>query len=217
MKALIFGAPGSGKGTCASRLQSSLNVEVISMGDMLRAIIKENSPLGNKVKGYVENGQLAPDSIVIEVLQKKLSELPEGRGFILDGFPRTIAQAEALAAVTKLDVVMQLVVPDAIIVERLSSRRQCKNCGEVYNTRFLKPKVENVCDKCGGPLYQRADDKPDVIQNRFQVYEKQSSPVIQYYQSMKVPFIVHTTTDINSPPQEAVDCMLGGLKKLKLA
>lgn len=217
MNALIFGAPGSGKGTAASRLQAKLDVEVISMGDILRAIIKENSPLGSKVKSYVEKGQLAPDDIVIEVLKNSLSKLPKGRGFILDGFPRTVAQAEALDKVVKVDVVMMLDVPAQIIIERLSTRRTCKNCGEVYNTRFLKPKVENVCDKCGNPLYQRADDNPEVIQNRLNVYEKQTSPLIQYYKAKNVPFVISKVSDVNAPPEVTVECMLSGLKKLNLA
>jgi adenylate kinase len=217
MNALIFGAPGSGKGTCASRLQSKLGVEVICMGDILRAIIKENSPLGNKVKNYVEKGMLAPDAIVIEVLQDSLSKVPKGHGFILDGFPRTVAQAEALDKVVKTEVVMMLDVPAPVIIERLSTRRTCKNCGEIYNTRFLKSKVENVCDKCSGPLYQRADDNPEVVKNRLEVYEKQTSPLIQYYKSKNIPFIVHTVTDVNSPPEVAVEHMWSDLKKLKLA
>jgi adenylate kinase len=217
MNALIFGAPGSGKGTAASRLQSKLGVEVICMGDILRAIIKENSPLGIKVKSYVEKGMLAPDEIVIEVLQENLSKLPAGRGFILDGFPRTVAQAEALEKVVKIDVIMMLDVPASIIVERLSARRTCKNCGEVYNTKFLKPKVENICDKCGGPLIQRADDNPEVIKNRLEVYEKQTSPLIKYYESKNLPFIVHKVDNVNAPPEVAVEYMLSELKKLNMS
>ncbi len=217
MNALIFGAPGSGKGTCASRLQSKLGVQVICMGDILRAIIKDNSPLGKKVKNYVEKGLLAPDEIVIEVLQKTINDAPKSSGFILDGFPRTVAQAEALGKIAKIDTIMMLDVPAPIIIERLSTRRTCKNCGEVYNTKFLKPKVENVCDKCGGSLYQRADDNPEVIKNRLDVYEKQTSPLIQYYKKKKVPLITHKVTDVNSPPEIAVEHMFSELKKLKLA
>jgi len=211
MNALIFGAPGSGKGTAASRLQSKLGVEVICM------VIKENSPLGIKVKSYVEKGMLAPDEIVIEVLQENLSKLPAGRGFILDGFPRTVAQAEALEKVVKIDVIMMLDVPASIIVERLSARRTCKNCGEVYNTKFLKPKIENICDKCGGPLIQRADDDPEVIKNRLEVYEKQTSPLIMYYKSRNVPFIVHKVDNVNAPPEVTVEYMLSELKKLNMS
>jgi adenylate kinase len=217
VKALIFGAPGSGKGTCATRIQAKLGPEVICMGDILRAIIKEESPLGKKVKNYVEKGLLAPDEIVIEVLQESLKKAPKEHGFILDGFPRTIAQAKALSKVVDIEVVMQLDVPAPIIIERLSTRRICKNCGEVYNTRFLKPKAEGICDKCGGPLYQRPDDTSEVIKNRLEIYEKQTSPLIQYYESKKVPFIVHKVTELSAPPEIAVEHMIKGLKKLKLA
>jgi len=160
---------------------------------------------------------LAPDEIVIEVLQENLSKLPAGRGFILDGFPRTVAQAEALEKVVKIDVIMMLDVPASIIVERLSARRTCKNCGEVYNTKFLKPKVENICDKCGGPLIQRADDNPEVIKNRLEVYEKQTSPLIKYYESKNLPFIVHKVDNVNAPPEVAVEYMLSELKKLNIS
>jgi len=186
------------------------------MGDILRAIIKEDSPLGNKVKNYVENGLLAPDEIVIEVLQTNIEKLPKGRGFILDGFPRTVAQAEALNKVVKIDVVMMLDVPASIIIERLSARRTCINCKEVYNTKFLKPKIENVCDKCGSELIQRADDKTDVIQNRLDVYEKQTRPLLEFYKSKNVPFIVHNVVDVNSPPELIVEYMIAELKKLNL-
>ena len=163
MKVIIFGAPGSGKGTYASRLQSKLNADVIAMGDIFREILKENTPLGKKVKGYVEKGSLVPDDVVIEVLKQHLSKTSSKKGFILDGYPRTIDQAKTLEKIVKIDAIIQLIVPEWIIIERLSTRRICKNCGEVYNINYLKPKVENVCDKCGGPLYQRSDDTPKVI------------------------------------------------------
>ena len=180
MKAIIFGAPGSGKGTYASRLQAKLGVDVIAMGDIFREIIKEDTELGKKVKGYVEKGLLVPDDIVIEVLKHRLAKIPKGKGFILDGYPRTLEQAETLEGIAKIDVILLLMVPDWIIIERLSTRRICKNCGAVYNVRFLKPKVEGICDKCGGPLYQRSDDKPDVIKRRIQVYQEQDKLTILF-------------------------------------
>ena len=161
LKAIIFGAPGAGKGTYSSRLQAKLGVDVIAMGDIFRESVKQNSALGKKVKSFVEKGALVPDDVVVEVLKERLSRVPKGKGFILDGFPRTIEQAKTLEGITTLDVVLLLDVPDEIIIERLSSRRICRKCGEVYNIRFLKPKVEGVCDKCGGELYLRADDNPD--------------------------------------------------------
>ncbi len=158
MKAIIFGAPGAGKGTYASRLQAKLGVEVIATGDIFRELMKEDSELGRKVRGYVEKGLLVPDEVVEEVLKQRFSKIPKGKGFILDGYPRTLNQAKILDSITKIDVILLLDVPDWIIIERLSTRRICRNCGTVYNIRFLKPKVEDVCDKCGGPLYQRPDD-----------------------------------------------------------
>lgn len=217
MKAIIFGAPGAGKGTYSSRLKTQLGVDVIAMGDIFREQVKENSELGKKVKSYVEKGALVPDEIVVEVLKQHLAKIPKGKGVILDGFPRTIEQAKILESIFKLDVILLLDVPDWIIIERLSSRRICKNCGTVYNIRFLKPKVEGVCDKCGGPLYQRPDDNPEVIKKRLQVYQDQTSPLLKYYKEKKIPIITSTATALDTPPDPLVEKMLEELKKLNLA
>ena len=217
MNAIIFGAPGSGKGTYASRLQSRLGVDVIAMGDIFRENLKEDTPLGRKVKSYVEKGLLVPDDIVIDVLKRRLTKVPKEKGFILDGYPRTIEQAKTLEKIAKIDVILLQMVPDWIIIERLSSRRICKNCGAVYNIRFLKPKVENVCDRCGGPLYQRSDDQPDVIKRRIQVYQEQTSPLLQHYKEKNTPFIVSSITALDTPPETIVEEMIEKLKKLNLA
>jgi adenylate kinase len=217
VNAIIFGAPGSGKGTYSSRLQSKLGVDVISMGDIFRENLKADTPLGKKVKSYVEKGLLVPDDIVIEVLKQRLNEVPKGKGFILDGYPRTIDQAKTLEGIAKIDVILLQMVPDWIIIERLSSRRICKSCGAVYNIRFLKPKVEGVCDKCGGPLYQRSDDTPEVIKRRLQVYQEQTSPLLQHYKEKNVPFIVSSITALDTPPETVIETMLAELKKLNLA
>ena len=217
MKGIIFGAPGSGKGTYATRLQAKLGVEVIAMGDIFRDIMKQDTALGKKVKGYVENGLLVPDKIVTEVLKKRLASIPKGKGFILDGYPRTIEQAKALKKVTKIDVVILLTVPDWIIIERLSTRRICKNCGDVYNTRFLKPKVDMICDKCGGPLYQRSDDTPEVIKKRIGVYEEQTKPILQFFREGHVAFIVASCDELDTPPETIVDAILKDLRKLNLS
>lgn len=187
VRAVIFGAPGSGKGTYASRLQAKLGVDVIAMGDIFREIMKEGSPLGRKVKQYVESGKLVPDDVVIEVLKERLGKVSSKNGFILDGFPRTLEQARALDKITKLDVIILLAVSDWIIIKRSSTRRICKKCGEVYNIRYLKPKVEGVCDKCGGPLYQRADDTEQVIKDRIKVYEQQTKPILEHYKRKEGP------------------------------
>ena len=213
----MLGAPGAGKGTYASRLKEKLGVETIATGDIFRELIKENSELGKKVKSYVEKGLLVPDEVVIEVLKQRLSKIPKGKGFILDGFPRTMEQAKMLDTITKIDVILMLDVPDWIIIERLSTRRICKNCGTVYNIRYLKPKVEGVCDKCGGPLYQRSDDNEEVIKKRLQVYKEQTKPLIEFFKEKNIPFVISGTTTLDQPPEPIVEKMLAELKKLKLA
>jgi adenylate kinase len=215
MRLVIFGPPGSGKGTYASRLQTQLDLDVIATGDILREIMKDESPLGKTVKSYVEKGQLVPDEVVVQVLKQRISRPSSKKGFILDGFPRTIEQAKALEKLTKIDAVIKLIVPEWIIIERLSSRRICKKCGAVYNTRFLKPKVEGICDKCGGPLYQRSDDTPQVIKDRIAVYEKQTEPILRYYSEKKIPFIDFKADSLETSPEVAVEAILRQLKKLK--
>ncbi|MEM3725471.1 MAG: nucleoside monophosphate kinase [Candidatus Bathyarchaeia archaeon] len=216
VNAVIFGAPGSGKGTYASRLQSQLGLDVIATGDIFRQIMKEDTPLGRKVKGFVEKGLLVPDDVVIEVLKQSLAKT-SGKGFILDGYPRTIEQAKALEKIAKIDVIIHLIVPEWIIIERLSTRRICKNCGQVYNIRYLKPKVDMICDKCGGQLYQRSDDTPEVIKERIQVYERQTQPILDYYREKGVPFVEFKCEQLDVPPEVAVEEIKKGLKKLKLA
>jgi adenylate kinase len=217
LKAIIFGAPGAGKGTYASRLQAKLGVDVISMGDIFRELVKEKSDLSTKVKSYMEKGALVPDEVVVEVLKAHLAKISQGKGFILDGYPRTLDQAKKLNSITKIDVIMQLNVPDWIIIERLSTRRVCKNCGTIYNVKYLKSKVEGVCDKCGGSLYQRADDNPETIKKRLEIYQEQTSPLIAYYKEMKVPFIELETKSLDQSPEPMVEKLLSELKRLRFA
>ena len=217
MNAIIFGAPGAGKGTYSSRLQAQLGLEVISMGDIFRESLKKDTELGRKVESYVEKGLLVPNDIVIDVLKQHLSEIPEGKGFLLDGYPRTVEQAEILEKITRIDVIILLVVPEWIIVERLSTRRICRNCGEVYNVRFLKPRIEEICDKCGGPLYQRADDTEKVIKNRIRIYEEQTQPIVKLFKKEKIPFVEARCETLDAPPDKIVKEIIKDLKKLKLA
>jgi adenylate kinase len=216
VKAIIFGAPGAGKGTYSTRLKAKLDAEVIAMGDIFRAQVKESSELGKKVQSYVEKGALVPDEIVVEVLKQHLAKVPHGSGVILDGFPRTLEQAKTLETIFQLDVILLLDVPDWIIIERLSSRRICKNCSAVYNIRFLKPKIENMCDKCNGELYQRPDDSPDVIKNRLKIYQDQTSPLLIYYKEKNMPIITSKTTAIDTPPEPLVEQMFEELNKIGL-
>lgn len=216
MKAIIFGPPGSGKGTYASRLREKLGVDLIAMGDIFREIMEEHTQLSRKVKEFVEKGLLVPDDVVIEVLKQRLKKTSAAKGFILDGFPRTIEQARALDRISEIDVIILLTVPDWIIIERLSTRRICKNCGEVYNVRYLKPKVEGICDKCGGQLYQRSDDTAEVIRDRIRVYERQTEPILRHYAKKKTPLMEFKCERLDVPPEVAVEEILKGLRRLRL-
>ena len=215
MNLMIFGPPGSGKGTYASRLAPILNIIKVSTGDIFREAVKENTELGKKVAEFLNKGELVPDEITIEVLKDRISKPDANNGFILDGYPRTVSQAEALEKITKIDAIINLKVPVSVIVERLSTRRICKNCGEIYNIKYLKPKVEGICDKCGGELYQREDDKPEVIEERFKVYQKQSKPVIEFYKN-RIPFANVSCRTVDIPPEIVVNKILLKLKKLNL-
>jgi adenylate kinase len=213
---IIFGAPGSGKGTYSSRLRLKLELEVVATGDIFREMMKNDTPLGRKVKGYVEKGLLVPDEVTLEVLRQNLAKIPKGKGFILDGYPRTIEQAKALDGIAKIDAIIHLIVPDWIIIERLSSRRICKDCGAIYNLLYLKPKKDMICDKCGGTLYQREDDTPEVIKRRIEVYEKQTQPLLNYYKEKGVPFVEAKCDKLETPPETVIEEILQGLHKLKL-
>ena len=215
MNLIIFGPPGSGKGTYATRLEAELGITAIAMGDVFRDAIKQRTPLGKKVESYLKSGQLVPDDVVIEALKEKIQEKEGRTGFILDGFPRTIQQGEALEKISKIDAVINLQVPERIIVARLSSRRICKNCGAIYNELYLKPRREGKCDVCGGSLYQREDDTELVIKDRIKVYEQQTQPLLEYYRD-RVPFVNFKCEKLDLPPAEAVMEILEGLRRIGL-
>jgi len=181
MNIVLLGSPGVGKGTYAGRLSERYGIPHISTGDILREEIKRDSELGRKVKKYVERGELVPDSIIIEVIKERLAADDCRKGFILDGFPRTLNQARALDNIVRVDVVFNFVAPKEVIIERLSGRRICRKCGAIYHIRYKPPKKPGVCDICGGELYQREDDKPEVIERRLEVYKEQTAPLIDYY------------------------------------
>jgi len=215
MKLVIFGPPGSGKGTYASRLRSKLGIASISTGDIFREAVKQGIELGKRVQKYLDSGQLVPDDTVIKVLRNRIAKPDCEKGFILDGFPRTIKQVKALEKTVKIDAIINLLVPQKIIIERLSNRRTCKNCGEIYNLKTLKPRKEGICNRCRGLLIQRKDDTIPVIKERFQVFEKQTRPLMRYYES-RVPFINVTCNDIGMPPEKIIEQIMKELEKLNL-
>ena len=184
MKLILMGPPGAGKGTQGEILEKKLGVSTISTGLMLRTAIKEQTEVGKTAEKYINAGKLVPDDVMVAVVKDRLSQPDCEKGFILDGFPRTTAQAEALdAAGVEIDKVLLLEVDDAKIVERLSSRRECSKCGVPYNIIFKKPLKEGICDSCGGELITRKDDVPETIQNRLNVYHEQTEPIKKYYEA----------------------------------
>ncbi len=188
MRLLLLGAPGVGKGTQAKLLMAKFHIPQISTGDMLREVIKNNSLLGQKAKQFMDKGKLVPDDVIIDLVEERLKSADAQKGFILDGFPRTIPQAEALDRLLHnmriaMDVVMDIRVPEKNLIERLSNRLICRNCGTVYNKITHPPKKAGVCDVCGGEIYQRSDDTREAIEHRLKVYETETAPLRDYYES----------------------------------
>ncbi len=180
MNLIFLGPPGAGKGTHAQLLMRDLGIPQISTGDMLRQAMKDGTPLGLSAKAYVEKGELVPDEVVIGIVKERLQAPDCQKGYILDGFPRTVKQAEALAQFAKIDVVLNLALSDEIIINRLSGRRVCLKCGATYHISALNGRED--CEKCGDKLVQRKDDSAETIQNRLNVYAAQTAPLIDYYQ-----------------------------------
>ena len=214
MKLIMLGPPGSGKGTYASRMSPQMGIPAISTGEMFRESIKNGTPTGKIAKAYMDKGELAPDELTIKMLKERIAQADAKNGFILDGFPRTIPQADALGKITKTDAVVNLVVPDGIVIARLSSRRQCRKCSKIYNVLFLKPRAEGVCDVCGGELYQRDDDKPATIKERLEVYRKNTQPLINYYKKQNLVIDIPCNS-VDVPPELMVEKIMKELKRIK--
>jgi adenylate kinase len=221
MKKVFLGPPGSGKGTYSKRISPKIGIPHISTGDLFREHLKNQTEIGNKVKEFLNSGKLVPDEITIEIIKIRLNQEDCQKGFILDGFPRTINQAEKLGKLTELDLVTNLVIPEDILIEKICSRRNCKDCGDIYNIANINrsgvrmppmnPKREGKCDKCEGEIIQRADDTEEIVKQRIEVYKKETQPLIDFYKNKGLLKDVKIT----SPPDEMVEIILKVIKKVK--
>jgi adenylate kinase len=212
---VLMGLPGAGKGTQAEKIVEKYGIPHISTGDMFRAAIKDGTELGLKAKSFMDNGDLVPDEVTIGIVRERLSKEDCGSGFLLDGFPRTVAQAEALENILadlgkKMNYVININVDKDILMERLTGRRICKECGATYHLVFNPPKAEGVCDRCGGELYQRADDNEETVQNRLDVNIKQTQPLLAYYDDKGYLKNIDGQQDIDKVFDD-IDELLGGL------
>ena len=212
MKIIMLGAPGAGKGTQAKKIAEKYGIPHISTGDIFRANIKNQTELGMKAKGYMDQGMLVPDELTLELIMDRFTNDDCKNGYVLDGFPRTIPQAEALtkALADKNDAVdyaINVDVPDEAIVTRMSGRRACLACGGTYHIKFNPTKVEGICDACGGELVLRADDKPETVQKRLDVYHEQTQPLIDYYQTQNILKEVDGTLSLEEVFRAIIDIL----------
>jgi len=212
MKLIIFGPPGSGKGTYASRIAPQLGIAHISTGDIFRGAIKKKTPLGKIADRYISKGKLVPDRITNGILKERIREKDCKKGFILDGYPRTISQIKQLEKIAKIDAIINLNVPDWVVIKRLTARVTCRKCGTIYNTLTLKPKKKGICDKCGGELFQRDDDTPKVVKKRLNLFKKQIYPLIKYYRKNRMNILDIKVNRLSIPPEIVVKKILKGLK-----
>ena len=212
MKIIMLGAPGAGKGTQAKMIAEKFSIPHISTGDIFRANIKNGTELGKKAKEYMDKGQLVPDELTVEILLDRVANEDCKNGYVLDGFPRTIPQADVLdKELTKLgdkvDFAINVDVPDENIVRRMSGRRACLKCGATYHIEHIPPKKEGICDKCGSELVQRDDDKPETVQNRLSVYHEQTQPLIDYYNKKNILKTVDGTKDMQEVFSDIVNIL----------
>ena len=214
MRVVLLGKPGSGKGTQARRIAKAKGIPAISTGDLIRAAIAVGSPLGQKFQEYSDKGLLVPDDLVLALIEERIKQDDCSGGFLLDGFPRTIPQAEELEkwlakAGMPLDATLNMKVPDSALIERAEGRRFCGNCGSSFHVKFAPPKQDSVCDNCGHALKQRADDRADVVMNRVGVYKEKTAPLLDFYKTR------HLLRDIDGlgTPQEVGDRIESALKR----
>ena len=210
MKLILLGAPGAGKGTQAEILCDRLNSPTISTGNMIREAMKSGTEMGLKAKEYAENGKLVPDEVVIGIVDERLRQDDCKNGFILDGFPRTIPQAEALDRMgIAIDRVVDINVPDEVITRRVSGRRACLDCGSTYHIDTKKPNVEGICDRCGSTLVQRKDDLPETVQERLHVYHAQTEPLRDYYAAAGKLLVVDGQQGIQEIAEQTLELLKG--------
>ncbi len=209
MKIVMLGAPGAGKGTQAKQIAAKYGIPHISTGDIFRANLKEGTPLGLKAKEYMDKGSLVPDELTLELIMDRFSQADCKNGYVLDGFPRTIPQAEALTKALAdnndaIDYAVNVEVPDERIIDRMSGRRACAKCGGTFHIKYNPTKVEGVCDLCGGELYVRDDDKPEIVKKRLDTYHSQTQPLIDYYEKAGKLKEVDGTQDVDKVFEDIV-------------
>ena len=208
MKLILLGAPGAGKGTQAEVLCQKLGIPTISTGNMLRTAIQEGTPVGLQAKSFMDAGKLVPDEVIIQIVAQRIAQPDGAAGFILDGVPRTIAQAEALdAAGVRFDRVLSLEITDQEIEERMSGRLVCSKCGASFHIHARPTKAEGVCDNCGGPVVQRDDDKPETVRHRLEVYHQQTEPLKGYYQAKGLLTLVENRPTIEATTQAIMEAL----------
>jgi adenylate kinase len=212
VRLVLVGPPGAGKGTQAEFIAAHLSVPKISTGDIFRANVGQGTPLGLQAKKYMDAGQLVPDEVTIDMVRDRLAEPDAADGFLLDGFPRTVPQAEVLDQMlgdldTSLDVVLELVVDDDEVVRRLSGRRTCRGCGKIWHVEFDATEADGVCDRCGGELFQRDDDKAETVAERLKVYAEQTAPLVDYYGGQGKLVGIDATGPVEDVTQRAIDAL----------
>ena len=212
MNIILMGLPGAGKGTQASEIVKKFPIPHISTGDMFRKAIKDETDLGKEAKSYMDRGELVPDEVTVGIVKERISEDDAKKGFLLDGFPRTIEQAEALSEIMqeldrKIDAVINIEVPEEELMNRLTGRRICEKCGTTYHLVFNPPKVEGICDLDGGKLYQREDDNPETVANRLNVNVKQSKPILEFYDNKNVLKNIDGSRDIKVVTNDVIDIL----------
>jgi len=212
VRLVLVGPPGAGKGTQAEFIAAQLAVPKISTGDIFRANVGQGTPLGLEAKRYMDAGQLVPDEVTINMVRGRLAEADAADGFLLDGFPRTLPQAAELDKIladmgTQLDLVLELVVDEDEVIRRITGRRQCRGCGKIWHVEFDATKQEGVCDRCGGQLYQRDDDKAEVIEERLRVYNRDTAPLVDFYGAQNKLVGIDATGPVEDVTQRATDAL----------